>query len=460
MSHRVDEYLRISRTLVGAGVFPKPLRSQKSLNIEGISLNQSTFKYSSYCGLRAAALLLLLSIPLLGCRFEMRGTNQGPNLKGTSPVVRKDIVVPVEAQPPTRGKISAYYDTWTRVEAERKVDVAAESDGICATVVVDAGDTVSQGDVLATLEQDEALAALRQAEIQVKQDKTAYDVAQKQYEQGVGNKLDRDNALYTYQQSESTVKVRHIQLANKTITAPIDGTITTRSIQRGMLVSTNMNAFSIVDPTSFMLTIDPPEKELPRLDEGQIAAVTIDALPGEEFTARIRRINPAVDPQSGTVKAILDFEEEVRLRLRDSAFARVKLVMETYDKALLVPKEAIVEENARRFIFLVRPEEPDPKEEAEPESTGEPQLVARRIEILAGLEDSQFVQILGLLDETALVVVNGQNTLKDGSHVRVTNASDDIMKRADVTSAEALQAAKADPELGKGRSFGFGRSSK
>ena len=158
--------------------------------------------------LKAVALVLFLSIPSMACNMEFRGATSGPGRTGTAAVIKKDIVVPVEAEHPTRGKISAYYDTWSHVEAERKVDVAAESDGVCAGVLVEAGDVVKQGDVLAQLEQEEAQAALQQAEIQVKQTKSAYDLAREQHQQGVGNKLDMDNALYAYQQSESTVKVQ------------------------------------------------------------------------------------------------------------------------------------------------------------------------------------------------------------------------------------------------------------
>lgn len=415
-------------------------------------MNQLTPQNRNRRGPKAITVVLLLSISIFGCEIDLGGAKSGSKGTGTEVVVKKDIIVPVEAYPPTRGKISAYYETWTRVEAERKVDVASESEGVCETVLVEAGDVVKQGDVLAHLEQEEAEASLQQAKIQVLQNKTAYELAVKQHDQGVGTKLDMDNAMFAFQQSESTVKVQRIQLANKTIRAPIAGTVTSRQIQKGMLISKNMHTFSIVDPSSFMLAIDPPEKELPRLHVGQVATVTIDALQGEEFETRIRRINPSVDSESGTVRAILDFEEEDRLRLRDSAFARVKLVMDTFDDALLVPKEAIVEENTRRYLFVVQPVEPEPSEDdesdtpedGESETPEEPKFVAQRVEVLTGLEDSRFIQILGRLSEKDLVVVNGQNTLKDGAFVHVTTTADAITKRADMTAAEALRAAKED----------------
>lgn len=92
----------------------------------------------------------------------------------------------------------------------------------------------------------------------------------------------------------------------------------------------------------------------------------------------VRRTNPSVDPVRGTVKVLLDFEDRVRERLREAAFARVKLVKETHDDALIVAKDAIVGENTRKYLF----------------------------------------------------VINGQHTLKPGSFLKVTNATDEILAKA------------------------------
>src|SRR5690606_38244849 len=102
-----------------------------------------------------------------------------------------------------------------------------------------------------------------------------------------------------------------------------------RNIQMGQLVQAGQAVFSMVDPQSFILTITPPEQELPRLRPGQVAQVNIDALGGKLYEARVRRINPAVDRLTGTVEVILDFDRATREQLVDAAFARVRLVMET-----------------------------------------------------------------------------------------------------------------------------------
>jgi multidrug efflux pump subunit AcrA (membrane-fusion protein) len=224
-----------------------------------------------------------------------------------------------------------------------------------------------------------------------------------------------------------------------------------------------------------MLAINPPEKELARLKEGQVAKATIDALGDEEFEARVRRINPGVESSTGTVKVILDVDPAIRKRLREAAFARVRLVMETHENALLVPKDALVEENARKYLFVVQkgeakqPDQARTKPEGEasapetkvseteqpnqdtgssPESPvkepeqAEMRLVAERVEVQAGLEDSASVEILSGVDDNSLVVTVGQHTLKSGSAVKVTNATDEILAKSGLSAEDALKAAK------------------
>ncbi len=416
--------------------------------------------------------LCLLSVSLASCD---RGRKESDDK--TDDAAQAPLIVPVEAIDPERGDIAAYFETSTRVEAERKVDVTSKSTARCIALFADEGDPVAVGDVMAELEKEEAMAVYNQSEIQTRQNKTSLDLAIKQYDEGLGAKMDMDNARYTYEQSLATLESQKIQLQNLTIRAPIDGIVTARGIQKGMLVSSGFTAFSIMDPSSFILTISPPEKELPRLSIGQKAKVRVDAVPGREFKASIRRINPSVDPVTGTVRVVLDFEKESQNLLRESAFARVKLVMDTRKNVLLIQKEAIVEDNGRKYVYILQ--EPDgediasgqepvarsedttehgslltPEAEASEDvapSTppAEPALVARRVEILTGLEDSDRIQVFRGLHDTDLLVINGQHSLRDGALVRVTNIQSELDEKADLTANEALDAAKAKREQGE-----------
>jgi hypothetical protein len=67
---------------------------------------------------------------------------------------------------------------------------------------------------------------------------------------------------------------------------------------------------------------------------------------------------------------------------------------------------------------------------------------AERVEVQIGLEDSKHVEVLSGLDDQALVVTLGQQTLKTGSLVTITNASDQILAQAGLSAEEALKVAR------------------
>lgn len=388
--------------------------------------------------------MLLLTIGVAGCGLREKVADSAKELDVHE--ATEILVVPVEAGNPRRGPISAYFETTTRIAAENQVDVTSEGVGTCISVEAEEGDYVSRGDVLAELDKEEALASLREAEVQVRKQRSDYDIAKQSLAEGLISKSEYDNARFAYEQGMAALARQKVQIENLTVRAPISGVVTKRTIQVGMLVSSGTPVFSIVDPSSFRLIINPPERELPRLHVGQVAEVSVDALEDEQFVATVSRINPGVDAVSGTVKVVLDFDGADRERLREAAFARVRLVMDTHEDALLVTKDAVVEESARRYLFVVREEVEPGGEGVATAGSQEQRFIADRVEVETGLEDSDSIEILSGIDEGALVITRGQYNLKPGTQVKVTNIASELASRSSLSADEALEAARTKRE--------------
>ncbi len=388
--------------------------------------------------------IFALGLIFCGCSGDSRpvaASVAAPTAEPSEPV---EIAIPVEAEKPVRGDISSYFETNARVVAERRVDVTSEGVGKCIAVKAEEGDRVEKGQILAELEKREALASLNQAEVQVRQQKAAYDRARMMWQEGLGPEVEYENAKFAYEQALASYELQQAQLDNLTIKAPIGGIVTRREIQVGTLVTSGTPAFSIVDPTSYILEIHPPERDLARIQVGQTARVRIDAVPDREFRTTVRRINPAVE--NGTVRATLDFEPEDREHLKEGAFARVSLVMDTHENALLLPKDAVLDENGREYVFVIEPaEEPD-----DFRSDGaEPRWVARRVDVETGFETPEVVEILSGIDDDSRVVTLGQHTLRSGAEVRLTRSEAEVAQTQDMSPEEALAAAERKRAEGK-----------
>ncbi|MFM1920882.1 MAG: hypothetical protein RLZZ303_2516 [Candidatus Hydrogenedentota bacterium] len=351
-----------------------------------------------------------------------------------------EVLIPVEANLPDQRDISDYFETTSRVVAERRVEVLSKGMGECVEVLVEEGDLVTEGQVLARLDRKELEAQLKQTRVTLEMNEYQMKKAREQQEKGILSSFEADNARFAYEQAKATLGVQEIQMENQNIVAPISGTVTQRNIQRGMVVANGMPVFSIVDPNSFVLPITPPEKEIQNLREGQRAEVSVDSAPDHTFGVTVRRINPAVDAASGTVRVLLDFDEADRPRLKDNAFARVKLIMETRSGVLAVQKDTLVEENGRKYLMVLRKEEPA----TPPPGTAEelkPRYIADRVEVKTGLEDSNYVEITEGIAADSLIVTLGQQTLKPGALVNVTNALEEVMAKVNMSAEDALAAA-------------------
>lgn len=362
----------------------------------------------------------------------------------------------VEATKPVRRDISAYLEETGHITAENQVEVLAKGTGHCDDVLVEEGDRVEEGDILAELDKDEMGAQVRQSRVNLQQQKTTYDRAEWGLREGITPKADRDNAKSAYEQAKATLEMQEVQLSFLTIRAPISGIVTKRLVQEGMLVSSGMPVFNIVDPTSYILPIQVTERSLPRLRIGQEARVTIDSSGDREFSARVRRINPGIDPQTGTVKVILDFQPEDYQYLRESAFARYRLVMETHENTLAVPKDAVLEENARRYVMVVdeasaEPAEPDQSETGDTAGASAVQeahtgWVAERVPVQTGLEDSQYTEIVSGISDDTLVITLGQQTVNEGDAVEVGNLEETLESLDSLTADELLEKARDEKQ--------------
>ncbi|MCC6153426.1 MAG: efflux RND transporter periplasmic adaptor subunit [Candidatus Hydrogenedentes bacterium] len=388
---------------------------------------------------RIVVVLAVIGI-FVGCGNGSKPANKSEALAKRTE--QKPSAIPVEAQLPTRGSLSEFFETTTRVEAERSIQVTSEGMGKCLALHAEEGDDITKGDVLAELDTAELNTQLAAARTQLAKTKADYERSRESVKEGLVPPVEHENSKYAYDQQKSNVEQLEVQLANMTVRAPLSGIVTKKLAQTGQFISSGTPLYEIIDPATYVLNINAPEKGyLSRIKVGQKASVQLDSL-DEPVNAKVRRINPAVDPASGTVKVTLDFEKAALPKLRNNAFARVNLILATHENALMVPKNAIVEENTRKYIYIV--ERPAADAESTTPATGDAAsvYVASRKEIQTGLEDSTNIEVLeGIADENLIVTV-GQQTLKSGAEVKLTSVQEELLAKSGLSADEALKAAK------------------
>lgn len=191
------------------------------------------------------------------------------------------------------------------------------------------------------------------------------------------------------------------------VTSPIAGKVAMRYVDRGAYVTQQIPLVKVINDSAVKVTIGVLEKDYPFVRLGMPARIEFDALPGNTWTAKVTNLRPVVDTMTGTARAEIGMDNG-KGRLRSGMFARVQLVVETHENAVLMPRNATLKE-----LFSDRG--------AEIETTVfvvEGGAARKRI-VRLGLSNKDYFEVLDGLTPGDEVIVAGQNIVGDGSEVKV-----------------------------------------
>lgn len=276
--------------------------------------------------------------------------------------------------------------------ADETVTVSSEVAGRVTRIVVDFGQSVKKGAVVAQLDTVElslqverskatlaqALARLgldpkqedatpestpmtRQAKAQMEDSKTKFENAQRLVKSGdvsqerfvemekgyrarqAGYEATLDDVrtqLAMIRSLRADVKLAEKRVRDATVVAPFDGAVKEKSVSVGQYIKENVPIVTLVKTWPLRLRVEIPESGIGNVKVGSDLAFTTETVPGVEFHATVRELNPALDSRSRTLSA------EARMntadaRLKPGAFVQVKLITDGKFPVVAVPHDAL-----------------------------------------------------------------------------------------------------------------------
>ena len=298
--------------------------------------------------------------------------------------------------------MEAFLDASSTLEAEASVEVVSEATGVVAEILAEEGDRTRAGEALARLAYKELELAERRASSELERLRANFARAEKLNREQLITEEDYQTVQYDLARAEIDWQQASLELERTRIVAPITGTVTERMINVGDLVQKNQAVYRVVDFDSLVAPVHIPEKHLADLHVGQAAVLLPPALPGQQVPARIKRISPIVDSQSGTVEVILDMDRSADLR--PGMFANARIVLDRHEDVVVLPKKTLVYEDEQPHVFVIE------------------QARAKRRRVELGYQDESRAEVVAGLEDGSLVVLVGQSTLKDGSLVKAEDA--------------------------------------
>jgi len=344
------------------------------------------------------------------------------------------------------------------ITPRRRATIAAKITGRVTSVMFDEGTRVTEGQLLATLDdsdtrraldsakadRDSAQAAIADFEVQLRNAEIELRRTQQLVKEGVQTQQALDTAVTTadslrakinlakQQVAATEARIREQQQAvdNCTIRAPYAGIVVSKDAQVGEMVSpvsagggfTRTGIATIVDLHSNEIEVDVSESYIAKVQPNQPVTAILDAYPDWSIPAKVRTVIPTADRQKATVKVRISFTDDGHVRLIDPATqprilpdmgVKVTFLEEEKPKAAadksaavvpvaaLVPQVAIHQDNSSKFVFVVKGD-----------------TLERRAVSLGSVRGAD-VEILAGLQPDAVVVVKGPESLRDGQSVQI-----------------------------------------
>lgn len=327
------------------------------------------------------------------------------------------------------------------VDAFDKATLYTKVSGYLEWIKVDRGDWVKKGQVIAHIgvpeiekEDERAQAAADEAEASSSRARAVVGLKEITYQRLEGirssqpdviSQQDVDVARSEYEVARNDVKVAEakLQLARaevgrlKTlvefayIRSPYDGVVTARFADPGALIQAGASGpaeraalVTVMDMCRVRVIVDIPEPDVARTHRGDPAEVRFDGLPGKVFRGKITRFATALDPQTRTMRAEIDFENHDHT-IRPGMFGQATLKLEEEASALFLPAQALrVGSDGKHFVFVV--------------SDGR----VRAVPVNVGLDDGRQVQVMGLRGNET-VVLSSPEKLEEGVAVNAVKAA-------------------------------------
>lgn len=311
-----------------------------------------------------------------------------------------EVRIPVQIEPVKLGGVSAAYEGTATLDAEREATVVARTSGVLLELEAEAGDVVNRGDILARLDDDRHRLEVAQARAQLNRLKSDFERTEELHERELVSSDQFEQIRSEYESQRASFEMAELELSYTEIRAPIDGVISERMVKEGNWIQEQQPLFQIADLSSLEAVLDVPERELSLLETGYPVTVLTDALPGQSFEGRVKRISPVVNPDSGTFDVTVDVPNEDGT-LKPGLFVRARIVYDTREGVPLIPRSSLLTEDGKDSVFVVE------------------DGVARKTDLVVGYDDGRDVEVKTGLQEGEQVVTLGQASLRDGSPVEI-----------------------------------------
>jgi membrane fusion protein (multidrug efflux system) len=330
------------------------------------------------------------------------GTAAGPPGRG-GPGMRGARAMPVAVAVVAPRTLSRAVTVSGPIEPIRTVTVSSQTTGTLVSVLVEEGDRVHTGELMAEFDAREAKAQLERARAVLANAEAAYRRTEQLEENELASEAEIDGLRSAFEIARADVELWSTRVAYCRVTAPVAGVVTDKRVEKGGTVGANQPLFEIADDSLLVVRVRVSELDVVHLEPGRPVTLRLDAYPEARLAGRIRRIFPSADPSSRLVPVEVELTGVPGgVAVRPGFLARVEFALDSRHDVLAVPAPAVGVSDSGSFVYVVRADT----------------LVRRPVS--TGLTAEGWIEITRGLEAGERVVSSGHVNLRQGTAVKVS----------------------------------------
>lgn len=304
------------------------------------------------------------------------------------------------------------------LKCRRELKLGFDEKGVVSEVLVNPGDMVQQGQILARLESSVLASqlAVEEAKLAVAEAEARYYEKELEKREALINKeaisdtelqravVEMEKAKANVKLTEAEIETMRKRLQRRILRAPTPGLVSECNLDVGSVVAySTKEGITLIECDTVYAEIELGEKLFAQLRPNLVAKIVVDALGGEVFRGSLASVSPAIDETNRTFIARIAVNNP-RWVLRSGMFVRAEIAIPEPNKPIWIPTSALIySEGESGSLFVVK----------------DGFALKRSVRLGKIAPDERRVMVEGGLAADDIIIVEGQDSISDLQQVTV-----------------------------------------
>ncbi len=295
-----------------------------------------------------------------------------------------------------------YIEVTGKVEADQEVNVSPEGSGIIREILVQEGQYVAKGTVLATLNTEMLNQNIAEAKISLELAQTTFDRQQNLWDQKIGSEMQYLKAKTDKEAQKSRLESLLAQKDMAQVKAPVDGTVDVIYQKKGEIASPQIAFAKVINIAKIKIYGDIAETYLTKVSKGEEVYIEFPAI-GKKVNGTIEQIGNYIDPNNRTFRVRINLNNPDGL-IKPNMISVLKIRDYVADSAIVIPTLLIKHDFRGKYTYIV-----DTMNEVKK---------AKKIYIETGVSNNNLTEITKGIEPGMMIISEGIEQVVDGTAVK------------------------------------------